>query len=236
MKINNEEFFNTYAESYRRVIHNQKFIQESPLNTLLSSLLNGRVLDIGNGGIVDYTPLEAISLYSVDSSLRMLEMGDSITSDRRICGDAKNLPIKDNCFDRVLCKYLLHHLVKNTLEETEYYQRECLKQIYQILSKNGKILIVENCVSDYIEWLEVTTFRIYQSVFGWFNLPEVKFFSLKTLSALIESSGFIHLRVHKINLKLGWDMVPFITSHPWFKIPSKFYPFEVVLIEAQKKM
>ena len=122
MEKDKDNFFNKYADEYRQVINNQEFIKQSSLNDTISSMLIGDVLDIGNGGIVDYDPGQSNSLFSIDKSFKMLERDNSILSGRSICGDLKELPIKRGSFDIVLCKFLFHHLVHYNFKETEKYQ------------------------------------------------------------------------------------------------------------------
>lgn len=233
MQRDKDNFFDKNADRYRKVIENQDFVKQSSLSNVLSSLLTGNILDIGNGGIVDYDPGHANSLFSLDKSFNMLKRGDPILSGRSICGDLKNLPIKKGSFDVILCKYLFHHLVKGTIKETENYQRDCLKQILQVLRPNGKVIIVENCISRWIEWIELSGFSLWQNIFSWLGFPMLRFFSLQQLSFLLRSTGFTDLHVHRIHLKKSWKFIPFLTSFPWFRIPAKFYPFEILLIEAR---
>ena len=240
MDTNNEtpaardDFFDSCVDRYRKVIENQEFIKQSSLNSLLNSLLTGDVLDIGNGGVLDYDPGKSSSFFSLDKSLKMLERADTVLRGRITCGDLKDLPIKCASFDAILCKFLFHHLVTDTLDSTERYQRECLGQILRALRPDGKLIIVDNCVPPIIESAQLLGFSLWQKMFTWLSLPRLRFFSCSQLILLLRSGGFKDFVIHKIVLKRGWELVPFILAFPMIKIPAKFYPFEVILIEARR--
>jgi malonyl-CoA O-methyltransferase len=93
--------YDLWADTYPPAAHNPLMrIEESVVAPLLSRLRAARALDVGTGS-GRYMPLllstGARLVVGVDFSLAMLSRG----SGRRVCGDARQLPLRSGAFDVV---------------------------------------------------------------------------------------------------------------------------------------
>lgn len=100
------------------------------------------LLDIASGPIGSNEYLELSGNFDtricIDISLNALRMARENMGSRKgiyVCGDIKNIPLKTNICDSVLCQHTLFHIHKDE-------QETVLDELYRIVKKNGKIVIV----------------------------------------------------------------------------------------------
>jgi len=100
------------------------------------------LLDIASGPIGSNEYLELSGNFDIriciDISLNALHMARENMGSRKgiyICGDIKNIPLKTNICDSVLCQHTLFHVHKDE-------QENALDELHRTVKKNGKIVIV----------------------------------------------------------------------------------------------
>lgn len=133
--------------------------------------IKGRTLDVGCGN-GDVTRLLKNAV-GVDVSEELLETARKKSNNEFIKVGCEDLPFEDNEFDNVLLIAVLHNLKKTS-------RKKCLKEIYRVLKKKGKLFLSVWCKYKgvkYIKWGKVK--RYYY------------FFEKKELENLLKSSGFI---------------------------------------------
>ena len=76
------------------------------------------------------------NIFGTDISFDMLRQVDNAAMDRLFLGDAMNLPVRNNFFDVVLCRGILHHLSEHLV---------ALKSIARALKNKGLLILSEPC-------------------------------------------------------------------------------------------
>lgn len=112
-------------------------------NKLISLCLNGtksRILDFGSGnGILIPDLVKNFKIVTgLDISLKMLKSSKENWTDANgaVVGDGNHLPFKENSFDCVVCRGVIHHVPDIDLT---------LDEIHRILRKDGVFVFSEPC-------------------------------------------------------------------------------------------
>ncbi len=93
-------------------------------------------LGCGGGWIIGHLIRYVKTVFGLDFSLEMLGHAETVLpSGRIVCGDIKQLPLRGEWFDKVLCYYVLLNF-----SDDQDIERS-LSGIWRILKKNGKALI-----------------------------------------------------------------------------------------------
>ena len=158
--INNVERYNDARKwlDFRDVTHS--YISQSLLRAKKYLGSQGKyLLDIASGPIGSNEYLELSGNFDtricIDISLNALRMARENMGSRKgiyICGDIKNIPLKTNICDSVLCQHTLFHIHKDE-------QRIALEELYRTVKENGKIVIVYSLFYRSI-FMNVTLFPI----------------------------------------------------------------------------
>ena len=98
---------------------------------------DGRILDNGCGIGLLFDRVSPERIVGLDISGEMLKYA-ARKSDRLILGNSRELPLKDNSFDVVFCRSLLHHL-----SEPE----SAVGEMFRVLRRGGEIVLVETNTS-----------------------------------------------------------------------------------------
>lgn len=98
---------------------------------------NGRILDNGCGIGLLFDKVRSGQVVGLDISSEMLKVA-SKKSDRLIRGNSQQLPLKDNSFDVVFCRSLIHHLPRPEL---------AVREIVRILRPEGQAVFVDTNTS-----------------------------------------------------------------------------------------
>ena len=99
--------------------------------------VDGRILDngCGIGNLFEMVPADRI--VGLDLSTQMLKHAAKRSS-RLVLGNSQQLPFKDNSFDLVFCRSLLHHLPQPEL---------AVKEMYRILKPAGEVVLADTNTS-----------------------------------------------------------------------------------------
>lgn len=117
-----------------------------------------RLMDIGNGGVFDYSTdvvksIVALDLFFDDFAVSNLPPNVSLKT-----GSALNIPEPDDSFDGVLIVMLLHHLVGKTVEDSFANVRQALRESFRVLKPGGKLVVMESCVPPWFYLFERAVF------------------------------------------------------------------------------
>lgn len=143
--INNEqeiEIQNKVAKSYEHKRYSKKYslIYQNWLSKKIIKLIkpSGRVLDNGCGtGHFAESFLGNCEIFGLDISQEMVEYAKKRIKNV-ILGNAEDLPFKDNFFDFVIARSLLHHLSN---------PQRGIQEIRRVLKDNGKVVFVDTMES-----------------------------------------------------------------------------------------
>ncbi len=143
------------------------------------------VLDVGSGGIFAYDPHLAASVTSLDLSPAMLARVPAGVA--AVSADARDMrPLADESFDVALFSLSLHHVVGDTLTETEDGQADALAEAFRVLRPGGRLIVYEPVLSPALFALERALFRAYAALFALAGVPPVYFRSRASLKRLAD--------------------------------------------------
>lgn len=155
-----------------------------------------RVLDVGNGGISDFFSPSTKLFVGLDFSLLMLKSGNGEVE--RVCGDALDLPFREEVFNTILYRSLLHHLTGERICETKAQVKRSLREGYFLLEKGGNVIIIDHCIPDWLEKIEKILYLFIKIFFMMVRQSEVFLFSVRSLCQILEESGFEKISFERI--------------------------------------
>jgi SAM-dependent methyltransferase len=187
--------FFTNWEGYQGLVNSLDTYKAT--SAAISPEANGDLLDIGNGGVVNYDTGNCSSLSIVD--LVDLEESNALPEGAIFRqGDACKLPFEDSSFDTVFCQMLLHHLAEDSLAETFSRMNESVSESYRVLRKRGKLVVVESCLPGWLEPVERTLYPLFKRFVRALSHPLVYQFSPAQLADAMDTAGFEEVRIEVI--------------------------------------
>lgn len=196
-----KQFFDEFAEDYEEsVMKVQKTLYKNAKSIIDNEINNNTsMLDVGNGGVINYNFKKCDKLTCMDLSLSKKAQQKYKKHENVIFiqGDILN---QQNCkpyynqFDVILIQYVIHHLADNTIKKTYKNVEHAMDNAYAMLKSGGKILIIESVVFPWFERIE----RLFYPFFCWFfrimKFGIVYQFSHKKLLNLLEKRGGLILK------------------------------------------
>ena len=91
----------------------------------------GNVLDLGSGTGASYEDLKSFNVTALDPDKQMLSLNKF---DKKIVGNAENLPFNENSFDNVLCCF-----VWRNISETD----KAMNEVFRVLKPGGKFILLD---------------------------------------------------------------------------------------------
>jgi len=220
--VDNERYFDRIRDEYRAAIDYSSEIYRN-IGAKLDQRLRGRVLDFGNGGIINYRTDTLESLTCVDlmappatpagAPAGSWEQGDFYTYD--FAGKA----------DQVLVQFLLHHLPEDDQLEA------ALSRLSAALPPGGKLVIVEMLLTGVAPALQALLRPVLRLVLHALGKPDLRFFSQASLTRLLQEAGFGNLRWETADV--GEWVAPAPVLFPKLRMPGRFYPLRCVIVDAE---
>lgn len=199
MKNNAERnYFGEFVDEYAEEILNiqPQFYKNAAdkINRALE-LLNAKVvLDVGNGGVINYDFLNLKELRCVDLEISELAR-EKYACYNNIVFSAGNIfelkDIPDKYFDAIIIQTVIHHLAGNSVKESESNVLEALRTCKRVLKDDGKILVVESVVKPWFELVERIFYKPMQLAFRIIKFDRVYQFSAQRLYKLIATNWII---------------------------------------------
>lgn len=185
---NNTEYWRQRAERYNNLqwVNSSDFIGE--ILKAGDFTRTDKVLDVGTGTGVIARVLSPIvrKVTAIDSSPDMMHKADGRFSniEYRIC-DARAMPWRSGTFNRVVARYVFHHII----EDTQKAMDEC----YRVLKIGGRMVFAEGVPpSD----------RTCRDFIAIFKLKEDRLtFTPLSMRRLLLGSGFDHIEVKELWLE-----------------------------------
>jgi SAM-dependent methyltransferase len=119
----------------------------------------GALLDVGNGGVFEYSPELVDSIVAVDLFLSQVPTESFPPNVVARDGDALNLTDPDNTYDAVLHSFLYHHLVGDTAGALLGNVRRAISEAARVLKPGGRLIVPEGCVPSWFYGFERVAFR-----------------------------------------------------------------------------
>jgi len=226
------DFFDEVSAGYDNFIRARGSKEE--LSKRIEPRMGLKVLDIGNGGIREFVSPLTKQYIGLDFSLSMLKKGDK--GFERVCGDALALPFKEEIFDTLFYRSMLHHLAGKRPGETEARVKEALINGRHLLKESGNVIVVEPCIPKGLERLERMGYFLIKLFCRVIRQPEVFLFSAFHLGEILRESGYKKISIQEIRSgkeRPGRWVSPVI-GLPWLKAPSGLLPVAQVVLEAYK--
>lgn len=219
--MKNKEYFTKIKKEYQKASEYSDELYQN-VAARLNKILFGRVVDFGNGGIINYDTQKINKLICMD----IIFENKSITDNKIdfIYGDFYDIDL-DSKADCVLVQVVLHHLIDDKKLRKSY------KKVKEMLNENGKFIIVEVAFPKFLESLQNIVKPIIFIVLSMMKKPSLRFFSTKSLSASLVEAGFNNIQIQYI--PIGKKVSPAPVLFPNLRIPGKLYPFKLILIEAK---
>lgn len=225
----NADFFLTEHSDYKKKI--ESIDTYKSISQMLDNKLHGvgKLLDIGNGGIFDYSTENIPEIFGLDLFL------DSITDDvvvpdnvKMIQGSALDIPESLNNFDAVIMVMLIHHLVGKDVQSCVDNVRRSFEEAYRVLKPGGQLLVMESCVPAWFYVLESILFKPASWVIErTIKHPPVLQHTISDIAELMLNVGFNN--IEKIIVPKGKYVLQF-----GVKVPSFITPTQPVLIVGHK--
>lgn len=187
MNDRNASFFNSWNE-YPELVANLDSYRL--FAKALEGEVSGRVLDVGNGGVVNYSLEQVSELVVLDVAE---EAQKRLPNDPRITfklGSALDLPLDSESFDLVLIQHLLHHLAGQSVTESAQRVKTALQEAARVLKPGGKLLIIESCLPQLSFKLEGCLFPVLKTLLTMLKHPIVLQWSCASIQELVGSCGF----------------------------------------------
>lgn len=186
MARQNKGYFDEHKESYAEEITAiQPLFYENTANLINPVLIGSKkVLDIGNGGVINYNFKDIEKLICADLvvSQQAVSKYAAFKNIDFIEADVLNLQsFTNDVFDVVIIQALIHHLAGYTLKKTHINVEKAVSECMRVLKPEGKLLIVESTVNRPFEFVERLTYPLMQIFFRICKFDKVYQYSEKSL-------------------------------------------------------
>lgn len=178
----------------------------------------GEILDIGNGGIINYDASKINNIVALDLFLDEGQIPEYLNVKFKK-GSALNIPFEDSRFDMVLMQNLLHHVVGKSVSESKRLLSKVLTESYRVLKPGGKLLIIESTVPAWFFLIETMVFPLFCRL-NPLKHPPVFQYTQEYIKEVAETKGFSLLEY--VNIPKGKYVIQF-----GFKFPSILTPVRI---------
>lgn len=120
----------------------------------------GELLDIGNGGVINYDASKIEKIIALDLFLDENRVPE-YPNVRFKKGSALEIPFESDRFDMVLMQNLLHHVIGKNVHESKEMMRKVLSESYRVLKPGGRLLIIESTVPSWFYFIEMFLFPLF---------------------------------------------------------------------------
>lgn len=227
-------YFDSHSEDYaEQIMATQPVFYENSGRLLNAQLpAGGAVLDIGNGGVINYnySRLARLDCGDLVVSQQAIEKYREIPNIRFFQADVLDLAnIPSNCYDAVVVQCVIHHLAGASFSDSCSRVNAAVAECLRVLKPGGKVLVMESTVTGWFERVERFLYPLMQAFFLLCRFGRVYQFSPKSLERLLsQAAGAQLLSSEKVD----------IGPHIWImgkRIPTKITPCGVTFFVLEKE-
>ncbi len=218
--MENRKYFSNIQKQYQAYYEYSWELYQNVAERL-DKILFGKVVDFGNGGIINYNTDRLEKLICVDIINK-----NRIVTDNKIdfvYGDFYEIQL-DRDFDCILIQFLLHHL---TDDERLY---RSFRRLRHSIKDKGKIVILEVVIPRCLEQVQ----RLFKPLISWalkvLRKPHLRFFACDTVVRFLSTLEPSEVKIRYI--PVGKKVIPAPILFPKLKLPGRLYPLRCILIEA----
>lgn len=149
----------------------------------------GTVLDIGNGGIINYDARRLKKLVCADISVspRIEEIYRGVSNISFVEADITDMRnLEDGCFDAVIVQKVIHHLAEKSYGKTREKTAKAMKECIRILKPGGSLIICESTVSRWFERMEMIFYPVMMRMCDLLRFDRVFQYSSSSLLRLLK--------------------------------------------------
>lgn len=192
-----------------------------------SRYIHGKVVDVGNGGVVSFNMEKAKSVVLADVSLAMFDHlkrvknGAFIPLPRNsvecVQTDARKMPFTSKHFDTALLLTTAHHLSEKDVLTSQKNILQAFGEINRILKPGGTFLLLECQLWGPFKFLQDLFFAPAFSFLMRYNKPLPYFMSKAQIAQFLRKNSFKLERIVHIpsGKKIYLPLFPFITCPGW---------------------
>lgn len=227
LMANNEGVTASFFDAWRDYQQLVESIDTYGLTTrALAGELRGRVVDVGSGGVVNYSCDEITELVLVDISTEYLNHVALPTGAVSKTGTAVSLPLEDGGYDCLLMQMLVHHLAEGDYSTTRERSQTAFHEAYRVLKPGGKIVVIESVVNRCFELAERVSFPLTRRLLRLIGHPMVLQWTPARLREFAREAGFAEIRSTRI--PRGRWMIFLGRRWPTLLVPVNLYKIVAV--------
>ena len=191
------------------------------------------VLDIGNGGVINYdisgiNHLTCADIYIVPRVANAYKSVSKITFVESDITDMNN--VNDNSFDAVIVQNVIHHLAEDTYRLTYQKTVKALTECVRVLKPGGVLLICESTAKPWFERMERLFYRLMMQIIDIVKFDHVYQYSAKSLCRMLDK----HLKdaaCIETTENIGQGKYTVFLGR---KVPSWLLPLTVTYLKVRK--
>jgi len=170
------------------------------ISQALDGELNGKLLDVGNGGVFNFDISAANEIVALDIAEEIFNGVELPPHVRFQLGDARELPLEENSFDTVSLQMIIHHLADKNYPLTKEQSLKALREAYRVLRPGGRIVVVESCLPKAWEIAERGLYPFFSFFVNQLGHPPVFQWNWDTLGQFLDEVGFREIQPERISL------------------------------------
>lgn len=192
-----QQFFDKWADYGCLVsgLDTYKLIAEA-----LRGEIQGRVLDVGNGGVFNYDVASAKEIVAVDIATKPAATGDFPVPVEFRWGDAVKLPVESDSFDTVIIQSVIHHLAESTYSLSRERAAKAIAEAFRALKPGGRLVIMEPCLPVFCERIERFSYPVFKWLLQRIGHPYVFQWNSNTIAQFAREAGFQQVQATRIPL------------------------------------
>jgi SAM-dependent methyltransferase len=178
-------------------------------------------VDVGSGGVVNYSCDDITELVLVDISTDYPNHVALPASAVLKTGSAVSLPLTNGAHDCLLMQMLVHHLAEGDFSTTRARSQAAFCEAFRVLKPGGKIVVIESTINAGFEIAERILFPLSHRLLQLIGHPMVLQWTPVRLCTFAREAGFTH--IHATSIPRGRWMIFLGRRMPTLLVPVTLY-------------
>ena len=159
------EYFDEESRQYVETIMDAEGDYYEKAEKFITPLMTeeGSVLDIGNGGILnyDYSKLKELLCADISVSKKIEDVYRDVPNVYFIESNILNMEnVESGRFDAVIVQKVIHHLAEDNYKKTRQNCIDAMRECIRVLKPGGYLIVCESTVKRWFERLEIAFFKM----------------------------------------------------------------------------